>query len=112
MQKLCNYIFKINRNIYNHQNFSLPCFEKQICVHQENNVYKCLLYSKDINLRFTCSKFTYLFHFSWSLHFNSRNLTDYYLIVGSVVEWLKRPECDRHGLASKPTCAILLCPWE
>ena len=29
--------------------------------------------------------------------------------VGSVVEWLKRRHRDRHGLGSKPTCAILLC---
>ena len=34
------------------------------------------------------------------------------LIVGSVVEWLKRQAHDQHGLASKPTHAILLCPWE
>ena len=33
-------------------------------------------------------------------------------IVGSVVEWLKRRDCDRPGLGSKPTPAILLCPWE
>ena len=32
--------------------------------------------------------------------------------VGSVVEWLKRRACDQHGLGSKPTRAILLCPWE
>ena len=25
---------------------------------------------------------------------------------------LERPGCDRHGLASKLTSAILLCPWE
>ena len=30
--------------------------------------------------------------------------------VSSVVEWLKRR--DQHGLGSKPTRAILLCPWE
>ena len=30
----------------------------------------------------------------------------------SVVEWLKRRAYDRHGLDSKPTRAILLCPWE
>ena len=34
------------------------------------------------------------------------------IIVGSVVEWLKRRTDDQHGLGSKPTCAILLCPWE
>ena len=28
--------------------------------------------------------------------------------VGSVVEWLKRPASDQHGLCSKPACAILL----
>ena len=31
---------------------------------------------------------------------------------GSVVEWLKRRAHDQHGLGSKPTRAILLCPWE
>ena len=30
--------------------------------------------------------------------------------VGSVVEWLTHR--TEHGLGSKPTCAILLCPWE
>ena len=34
------------------------------------------------------------------------------LDVGSVVEWLKHWADDQHGLSSKPTCAILLCPWE
>ena len=33
-------------------------------------------------------------------------------IVGSVVEWLKCWACDQHSLGSKPTHAILLCPWE
>ena len=32
--------------------------------------------------------------------------------IGSVVEWLKRRARDQHGLGSKPTRAILLCPWE
>ena len=32
--------------------------------------------------------------------------------VGSVVEWLKRRARDQHGLGSKPSRAILLCPWE
>ena len=32
--------------------------------------------------------------------------------VGSVVEWLKRRARDQHGLGSKPTRSILLCPWE
>ena len=31
---------------------------------------------------------------------------------GSVVEWLKHRTDDQHGGGSKPTCAILLCPWE
>ena len=30
----------------------------------------------------------------------------------SVVEWLKHRAYDQHGPGSKPTCAILLCPWE
>ena len=25
---------------------------------------------------------------------------------------VKRRDCDRHGLGSKPTSAVLLCPWE
>ena len=33
-------------------------------------------------------------------------------IVSSVVKWLKRQACDQHDLGSKPTHAILLCPWE
>ena len=32
--------------------------------------------------------------------------------IDSVVEWLKPRNCHRHGLGSKPTGAILLCPWE
>ena len=34
------------------------------------------------------------------------------LLVGSVVEWSKHWTDDQHGLVSKPTCVILLCPWE
>ena len=29
-----------------------------------------------------------------------------------MVEWLERCNCDQHGLSSKPTHAVLLCPWE
>ena len=29
-----------------------------------------------------------------------------------MVEWLKYCAYDQHGNGSKPTCAILLCPWE
>ena len=29
-----------------------------------------------------------------------------------MVEWLKGRTRDQHGLGSKPTRAILLCPWE
>ena len=32
--------------------------------------------------------------------------------LSSVVEWLKRRTHNQHGLGSKPTRAILLCPWE
>ena len=35
-----------------------------------------------------------------------------YKLVGSVVEWLKHWTDDQHSLGLKPTCAILLCPWE
>ena len=34
------------------------------------------------------------------------------VLVGSVVEWLGRRDCDRHGLDSKATRSILLCLWE
>ena len=29
-----------------------------------------------------------------------------------MVKWLKHCDGDQHGLNSKPTHAILLCPWE
>ena len=29
-----------------------------------------------------------------------------------MVEWLEHCAYDQHGLDSKPTCAILLSPWE
>ena len=29
-----------------------------------------------------------------------------------MVEWLKRRARDQHGLGSKPTPDILLCPWK
>ena len=32
--------------------------------------------------------------------------------VGSMVKWLKCCACNQHGFDSKPTNAILLCPWE
>ena len=49
--------------------------------------------------------------------FRGRGIVPYLLswrsvLVGSVVEWLKHRTYDQHGLCSKPTCAILLCPWE
>ena len=37
---------------------------------------------------------------------------EYPKFVGSLVEWLKRPAYDQHGVGSKLTRAILLCPWE
>ena len=39
-------------------------------------------------------------------------LQEYNHVFGSVMEWLKHRTDDQHGLGSKPTCAILLCPWE
>ena len=29
-----------------------------------------------------------------------------------MVKWLEHQACEQHGLSSKPTRAILLCPWE
>ena len=34
------------------------------------------------------------------------------LFVDSLGERLEHRDCDRHGLCSKLTCAILLCPWK
>ena len=31
---------------------------------------------------------------------------------GSVVKWLEQRDYERHGLGSKPTRAVLLCPSE
>ena len=47
----------------------------------------------------------------WSINM-SDNFKSIAISVGSVVEWLKHRTDDQHGLGSKPTCAILLCPWE
>ena len=44
--------------------------------------------------------------------FNNTQASASVQFVGSVVEWLTRRTDDQHGLGSKPTCAILLCPWE
>ena len=41
-----------------------------------------------------------------------RQRTVFCVIVGSVLEWLKHRTDTQHSLGSKPTCAILLCPWE
>ena len=32
-------------------------------------------------------------------------------MVSSMVEWLKHRAFDQHGLDSKPTRLLLLCPW-
>ena len=45
-----------------------------------------------------------------SAHKIGENLFFYF--IGSVVEWLKRRDCNRHGPGSKPTHTILLRPWE
>ena len=29
-----------------------------------------------------------------------------------MVKWLKHQVCNQHGLGSKPTHVILLCPWK
>ena len=42
----------------------------------------------------------------WNQFINAMN------IVGSVVEWLEHRAYVQHVPGSKPTCAILLCPWE
>ena len=47
-----------------------------------------------------------------SPHLFQLNIHFLQCFVGSVVEWLKRRTRDQHGLGSKPTGAILSCPWE
>ena len=39
-------------------------------------------------------------------------MAGFIITVGSMVEWLKHQTDDQHGLSSKPTCTILLYPWE
>ena len=34
------------------------------------------------------------------------------LILRKIVIFLEKIACDQHCLGSKPTCVILLCPWE
>ena len=80
------------------------------------------LYCKDVKNWFKCS-------YIGCLYCNPRNAAcsivgpceswahevctdDTIRFVGSVVEWLKRRARDQHGLGSKPSRAILLCPWE
>ena len=43
--------------------------------------------------------------------FKTRNVKTFKQ-VGSMVEWLKHRTDNQHSPGSKPTCAILLCPWE
>ena len=68
---------------------------------------------KDVHKKFTLTYETSLIN---DLVLNSK-LDQMSLIisksfVGSAVERLKRRARDQHGLDSKPTRAILLCPWE
>ena len=44
--------------------------------------------------------------------FKTKHIIISHKLVGSVVEWLKRRARNQHGLGSKPTRAILLCPLE
>ena len=39
-------------------------------------------------------------------------LNEFFLKENSVVEGLKHRTDDQHSFGLKPTCAILLCPWE
>ena len=43
---------------------------------------------------------------------NFASLSTMHIFVHSLVKWLKRRACDQHGLGSKLTRAILLCPRE
>ena len=47
-----------------------------------------------------------------TLFYVDTKIPDIRSYVGSVVEWLKHWAYDQHGLGSKPTRVILLCPWE
>ena len=58
----------------------------------------------------------------WNAHYEAVEVLQHYFLdvvsalnelnAGSVVEWLKHRTDNQHGLGSKPTYAILLCPWE
>ena len=74
------------------------------------NEYNCLsiyrvahksLYSLKMKQLFLKCLFFFFFFFFF-----------FFLLVCSVVEWLKHRTDDQHGLSSKPTCVILLCPWK
>ena len=54
----------------------------------------------------------YVCRFSAALKLQTTALDPDYALFSSVVEWLRRRTRDQHGLGSKPTRAILLCPWE
>ena len=41
-----------------------------------------------------------------------RNRGPLFSLQSSMFEWLKHRTYDQHGLGSKPTGTILLCPWE
>ena len=43
---------------------------------------------------------------------NNQTISSGHNKVGSMVKWLKHQARDQHGLSSKSTHAILLCPWE
>ena len=45
-------------------------------------------------------------------HHDQGPLGFYEGIIGSMVEWLERRGHNQRDIGSKPTRAILLCPWE
>ena len=49
-----------------------------------------------------------VYHDQIANHINLFAIPDLY----GMVKLLKHHDCDRHSLGSKPTCAVLLCPWK
>ena len=81
-------------NLMHFGNFFLP------------NLHCC---SQDFKKSLLNANGTVLFKFFHAC-FNALSLLVVKTIFRQRVKWLESQDCDRHGLDSKPTCAILLCP--
>ena len=103
--------FTTSRNLF----FGLPLF-----LFLGNSIFMTLFPTYSWSLLMTCSyhlNLPYLIfisnHSTLTLLLMSNTLCHNFItFVGSMVEWLECRDCNRHGLGTKSTRAILLCPWE